>query len=51
LSSSVVIKVDFDLTMSITAHNIYKLFSRELERYEKISNQSIYEIFVKNSGK
>jgi transposase len=50
VSSSVVIKVDFDLTMSITAHNIYKLFSRELERYENISNQSIYEIFVKNSG-
>ena len=50
VSSSIVIKVDFDLTMSITAHNIYKLFSRELERYENISNQSIYEMFVKNSG-
>jgi hypothetical protein len=50
VSSSMVIKVDFDLTMSITAHNIYRLLARELERYEDISDQTIYEEFIKNAG-
>ena len=45
-----VIKVDFDLTMSITAHNLYRLFAKELERYGSYSDQSIYEEFIKNSG-
>ena len=50
VSSSMVIKVDFDLTMSITAHNIYRLFARELERYENVSDQTIYEEFIRNAG-
>ncbi len=50
VSSSMVIKVDFDLTMSITAHNLYRLFAKELERYGSYSDQSIYEEFIKNSG-
>jgi len=28
VSSSMVIKVDFDLTISILAHNLYRLFAR-----------------------
>ncbi len=50
VSSSMVIKVDFDLTMSILTHNIYRLIAMELERYEKISVQSIYEKFLDNSA-
>ena len=50
VSSSMVIKVDFDLVMSITAHNIYRLLARELERYENISDQTIYEEFIRNAG-
>ena len=50
VSSSMVIKVDFDLIMSITAHNIYRLLARELERYENISDQTIYEEFIRNAG-
>ncbi len=50
VSSSMVIKVDFDLTMSIVAHNIYRLFALELERYRKLDDQAIYEEFIKNSG-
>jgi hypothetical protein len=50
VSSSMVIKVDFDLTMSITAHNICRLLARELERYENISDQTIYEEFIRNAG-
>ena len=45
-----VIKVDFDLTMSILTHNIYRLFALEMERYENMSVQSIYEKFIKNAA-
>lgn len=50
LSSSMVIKVDFDLTMSILAHNLYRLFAKDLERYSRQSDQKIYEKFVRNAA-
>ena len=50
VSSSMVIKVDFDLTISIVTHNLFRLFAQDLERYEKISDQSIYEKFLLNSA-
>lgn len=50
VSSSMVIKVDFDLTMSILTHNLYRLISKDLERFEKTSDQSIYEKFLQNSA-
>jgi len=50
VSSSMVIKVDFDLTMSIVTHNLFRLFAKDLQRYEKISDQSIYEKFLLNSA-
>lgn len=50
LSSSMVIKVDFDLTMTILAHNIYRLFALELDRYSSMSDQGIYEKFIANNG-
>jgi len=50
LSSSMVIKVDFDLTMSILAHNIYRLLALEFDRYSSMSDQGIYEKFIANSG-
>jgi len=46
VSSSMVIKVDFDLTMSIVAHNIYRLFALELEGYSHLTSQSLYEKFI-----
>ena len=49
-SSSMVIKVDFDLTISILTHNLYRLFALDLERYENLCNYSIYEKFIRNSG-
>ncbi len=48
VSSSMVIKVDFDLTMSILAHNIYRLFALDLEGYSHMTSQSIYEKFISN---
>ena len=50
VSSSMVIKVDFDLTMSILAHNLYRLLALELERYSNLSVQSLYEKFVLNGA-
>lgn len=50
VSSSMVIKVDFDLTMSILAHNIYRLFALDLGRYNHLTSQSIYEKFILNEG-
>ena len=48
VSSSMVIKVDFDLTMSILAHNIYRLFALDLGGYSHMTSQSIYEKFISN---
>ena len=45
-----VIKVDFDLTMSILTYNIFKLLAMDLDRYEKLSPQSLYEMFLDNSA-
>jgi hypothetical protein len=50
VSSSMVIKVDFDLTMSIVTHNLYRLFARDMERYTHMSDQRIYQEFVKNTA-
>ena len=45
-----VIKVDFDLTMSILAHNLYRLFAQDLEGYTHCADMAIYEKFLNNSG-
>lgn len=50
VSSSMVIKVDFDLTMTILAHNIYRLFANCLEGYSHLSDISIFEKFLNNAG-
>jgi hypothetical protein len=50
VSSSMVIKVDFDLTMSILANNLYRLFAMELDRYANLSVQSLYDKFVLNGA-
>jgi len=47
-SSSIVIKVDFDLTMSILAHNLYRLLARELPGYEQCGAETIFNKFVDN---
>ena len=50
VSSSMVIKVDFDLTMSILAHNLYRLFAIELGRYANNTAQTLYDKFVLNGA-
>jgi hypothetical protein len=50
VSSSMVIKVDFDLTMSLVAFNLYRLMALDFTRYEHLTAQSIYEKFIINDG-
>ncbi|NET36626.1 MAG: transposase [Cyanothece sp. SIO1E1] len=50
LSSSMVIKVDFDLTMSILAHNLYRLLASDLPGYTHLNATSLFEKFICNSG-
>ena len=51
VSSSMVIKVDFDLTMSILAHNLYRLFANDLSGYENNTSIKLYEKFIQNHGR
>ena len=51
VSSSMVIKVDFDLTMSILSHNLYRLFAADLPGFSHHSPDSLFDKFIDNSGK
>ena len=50
LSSSMVIKVDFDLTMSILAHNLYRLLAADLPGFNHSTAVSLFEKFMDNGG-
>jgi transposase len=49
-SSGIVVKVDFDLTMTILAHNLYRVLASKLEGYRHCEAKTIYEKFVGNAG-
>ena len=44
------IKVDFDLTMSILAHNLYRVFANALPGYSHETAQSLFQKFIHNRG-
>lgn len=50
VSSSIVVKVDFDLTMSILTHNLYRIFAMHMERYEMLTDQSLFQKFINNTA-
>ncbi len=50
ISSSMVIKVDFDLTMSILANNLLRVFAADLPGYAHLNPESLYVKFLQNSG-
>ncbi len=50
VSSSIVIKVDFDFTMSILAHNLYRIFAQQFPEFSHFADQNIFEKFFSNSG-
>lgn len=50
LSSSMVIKVDFDLTMTLLTHNLLRLLATDLVGYGHADALSLYNKFLQNSG-
>ena len=48
--SGIVVKVDFDLTMTILAHNLYRLLAFGLPGYSHNKAQSLYDTFIDNYG-
>jgi hypothetical protein len=49
-SSGIVVKVDFDLTMTILAHNLYRILASKLDGYGHCEAKTIYEKFVNTAG-
>lgn len=50
VSSSMVIKVDFDLTMTILANNLFKVLAADLPGYSHCTATTLYEKFIHNCG-
>lgn len=50
VSSSMVIKVDFDLVLTILAHNLYRLAAMDLQEYSHLTSASLYRKFIRNSA-
>jgi len=48
LNSSIVVKVDFDLTMSILADTLYRLLASQIPGFEKSKAEKIYRLFISN---
>jgi len=49
-SSGIVIKVDFDLTLTILAHNLYRLLAMNLKGYSHYAPVTLYNQFIDNFG-
>lgn len=50
VSSSMVIKVDFDLCMTILSYNLYRLFASNLDGYSHNTAGTLFDKFIYNSG-
>jgi transposase len=50
-SSSIVVKVDFDLCISLLVHNLYRLLSKELTGFEQCNVPTIFRKFLDNGAK
>jgi transposase len=51
LSSSIVVKVDFDLTMTLACHNFYRMMAQRLVGFETETSMSLHHKFFHNGGK
>ena len=49
-SSSIVVKVDFDLTLSLLAHNLYRRLASHLNGFEKCTVPTIYRNVLENGA-
>lgn len=45
-SSSIVVKVDFDLTISLLAHNLYRVLASKLTGFENCQAQTLHRKFI-----
>lgn len=50
LSSSIVVKVDFDLTISLLVHNLYRVLANHLSGFEKCTVSTINRKFLENGA-
>jgi hypothetical protein len=49
-SSSIVVKVDFDLTLSLLAHNLYRHLAQKLHGFEHCNAETIHRDFLDNGA-
>lgn len=49
-SSSIVVKVDFDLTISLLVHNLYRMLTVCLKGFENCTVSTIYRKFLENGA-
>ena len=49
-SSGIVVKVDFDLVMTLLAHNIYRLFAMNIDGYSHCDAKTLFSKFILNAG-
>jgi transposase len=49
-SSGIVIKVDFDLTMTILAHNLYRILALHIPGYSHFRAQTLFDKIIDNYG-
>jgi len=45
-----VVKVDFDLTITMLAHNLYRLLARNLPGFSHNRASTLFDKFIDNSG-
>jgi len=50
-SSSIVVKVDFDLTLSLLAHNLYRVLANDLPGFEQCTVSTINRKFLENGAR
>jgi transposase len=49
-SSGIVVKVDFDLVMTLLAHNLYRLFAMSIDGYSHCEAKTIFNKFILNAA-
>ena len=48
--SGIVVKVDFDLVMTLLSHNLYRLFAQNIQGYSHCEAKTIFNKFILNAG-
>jgi hypothetical protein len=51
LSSSVVVKVNFDIAMTLIANTLYKLLVRQIRKFQRAKPKTIFRSFIESRAK